>query len=194
MQADLHLSLWGSLYTVTFVLKTPKCLYRLENITRANIRKVVISKWVKTFGWTVPLTVLKGNSSSNQPDTFKCFYSAATEAVQEEGWEHEAQLHAQRGPARDGSGQTQRHEHQRGKTRTWRRTAAEFCVTPRCAETPPPLCVLCRAPTRSHGRSCVMAATSCVWMPFPSSRPRRLQRSSVMWAAEQTISYHFVWE
>lgn len=55
------------------VLKTPKRLYRLENITRANIRKVVSSKQVKTFGWTVPLTVLKRNSFPNQPDTVKCF-------------------------------------------------------------------------------------------------------------------------
>lgn len=66
------------------------------------------------------------------------------------------------------------------KTRTWRRTDAEFCVTPRYAETPPLLFALRRAPTRNLGRSCAMAATSCVWTPFPSSRPRRPQRSSVM--------------
>lgn len=41
-------------------------------------------------------------------------------------------------------------------------------------------CVNFRAVTRNLGIRYVMVVTSCVWMPFPSSLPRHLQRSSVM--------------
>lgn len=55
------------------------------------------------------------------------------------------------------------------------------------------MCVF-RAVTRNLGLRYVMVVTSCVWMPFPSSLPKHLQTSSVMWACNQTytLCYHIL--
>lgn len=45
-----------------------------------------------------------------------------------------------------------------------------------------------RAVTRNLGRRYVTAVTSCAWMPFLSSPPKHLQRSSAMWASR----FHFL--
>lgn len=108
----------------------------------------------------------------------------STEVVQEEGWKHEAQLHTQQRAARDGPGQDQRCEPQRGKI-------IEVHAGP-CKLTHDPVsyiqltsyicCIHFRAVTNSPGPRSVMVATSCVWTPFLSSPPKPPQRSWAMWA------------